>query len=382
MLFLTFALLLQTPPQSPAPDQAELQKIKSAMQASHETFCQQARKVNGSLTLYRFDGEQKKVVQRTIVNADKTRYFCIAENGEKRLINAEVYRPFGDQKQSLFIVYNNMAKKPLIEIEQYLKLGEPNALFPNEQARGFAREAPATLALRPLPPRKYTLLDLLDFQAFQVSAIEKLTKNNSPMVKVTFKVDQAINATLPNDKKLTGIKGGWFLFRPEQLWTVDSAEIILLENVRRQPPREVTWKADYVYDPSSTTFPMLKEVRWESAANKDKPDEKPVKQVYETQWKVVEAALPDEQFSLKQLAIAERTADDYNREKAEKLRLEEEEKAKIAALPPEALKPVRESLEISPWVWLIGGFTAFILFLIALFELTSKKRRPTPVPTV
>lgn len=343
------------------------------MIAAIDTFTRDARMLNGSLSAYELDGDKKTLFRKATMKADKNRLLMLEENGSNRFVSAELYRQSGDIKQGLFLAYDGRGKKPRLMKEQYKQPGDDNPQFPIETARVFAYEAPSTLALCPIPQQRYTFPDLLDYPAVRVTAIEHFKKDNVPLVKISFHVDDAINKQQPDNLVVEGIVKGWVSFRPDQMWTIDQSEVTLLKFERRKPAREVTWNAEYIYSASSGAFPILKEVRLATILVKEAPDQKMVKLLYEMDFKPVEGNLSSESFSLKQFDIPERTIEDWKAEEQERARLEAEENAKIAKLSPEQLKPASAGLNIDPWVWLVGGLVVFVLIMQWVFLATSRK---------
>jgi hypothetical protein len=376
MSFILLALLLPLSPQQPVPvNVSESQKLKADLEKAYETYCLQARKLNGTVTVYGLEGDTKKLNWKSKVNADKNNLLISYYNSSQRFINADVFRIFGDTKQVMSLGYHNPSKTTRKLSEDYRKTEDTSHPFPIETTRVFASESPTALPLRPLPDMGWSFLDLMDCPAFQITAIENIGKDKNSRVKVSFQVDEAINKKQVNESQLNFLKNGWVIFRPDQLWTIEEAEITTLEFERRKPPRAVTSHLQFAYATPPGGIPILKEIRVTPVVNKDKvTDQKPKQLLYEVDFKLLEAALPAEQAGIKQFGmIKERTAEDWKKEEAERLRLEAEENARIAKIPPEKLKPASKAFEIDPWVLLVGGVVAFILFVIGVFVVTAKK---------
>jgi len=366
MWFFVLATLL--PAQQPAA--VDIQQLKSSVATAYETYFQYGRKLNGSISIYQLDGDKKTLQRKIAVKADKTRYLVQESNGEQRFVSADVFRPFGDVKQWLHLEYNGMSSAPRIQRETYRKDPDTTPMFPVETMRTFSYSAPAALPLRPVAQWQWTLRDMLECPGFKITAMEQLKQNNVALVKITFEIDKAIDDQQGGDLRMGSLfEKGTMVFRPEQCWAVQSAEM-MLKSERRKPAR--LWTAEFTYGSPSGALPVLKEVRVSAAAGRD-ADQKPVKQLYEVDFKPVEGALPDEQFGLKQFNnMQERTPEAWLRAEDERARLEAEEKAKIALIPPEKLKPASQ-IFIDPRILLWGGVGAFVFLVLFVIWVTGRK---------
>lgn len=375
MWFVLLSILLPYSPEQPPPvNVAEVQKLKTGLEKAYEAYCAQARKLNGTVSVYELDGDTRKLSWKSKVNADKNNLLISYYNSSQRFYSADVLRICGDTKQMMSLGYHNPSKKTYMASEEYRKIDNSSKPFPIETTRVFASDAPTALPLRPLPDLGWSFLDLMDCPGFQITAIETIGKDNNSRVKVSFQVDEAINKKQVADLQVNFLQSGWVIFRPDKLWAITEAELTTLELERRKPPRPVTSHLLFTYATPAGSIPILKEIRVTPVVSKDKPADPKAKQfLYEVDFKLLETNLPADHASIKQFGIEERTADDWKKEEAERIRLDTEEKALIAKIPPGKLKPAGSSFEISPWVLLVGGFIAFILGVIGVFMVTAKK---------
>lgn len=364
---LTMLFLLTT--QTPAID--EMAKLKPALQAAQEKYVQDARKLSGTVSIYDVT-EAKKLQRGFLVKSTDQHYMVQNTDANKKAVNLEIYRQFGDIRQALYVASNRGQDTYRVVEESFRKKGEP--AFDIDTARVFAFDAPACIPLRPIPTIRMSLLELLDYPAFEVTKIDNITMDKEKVVKISYQLNKEKNDAQAADDKLAGFVSGWVALRPDHHWTIYKAEYTLAGD-RRRPGR--SWKADYVYD-AAPGFPVIKEIRLSTTDQQaDKPELKLSKQLYEFDMKPAKEPFTDKDFSLTQFGLKERTANDWLAEVVAKEKREAEEQAKIAALPPGATKPASSGLNVDPWVVLVGGVAAFIILVMWVFWKTSKPVRPS-----
>jgi hypothetical protein len=367
---LTLLLLLTA--QTPATD--EVTKLLPAINSGIETYVKEARKHSGTLMIHDVT-EAKKAVRGFAVKSDWPRYLGQTLNAEQKPTQVELYRSFGDIRQAVSL-QRNRSGAMMMQDEKFRKKGEPG--FDIEDVRVFAFDSPTCLALRPLLDLKLTVPDMLEYNPIEVTKVENLTIDNTKVIKLTYQVSKAKNEALDTNARLNPLLAGWVMLRPDHLFTVLKAEYTL-PGERRRPAR--TWKTDYVYEPGTGPFQMLKEIKLETIDQAaDKPDLKLIKQLYEFNFKPNKEPLTDKDFTMAQFGVKERTANDWLTEVAAREKAEAEEQAKIAALPPGALKPVSAGINVSPWAILVGGFAAFIILVMWVFWSTSRPSRAVTPP--
>lgn len=374
MLFFILTLIA-FPEQTQAQDvTAELKKITDSVKSALDDYCTQARMINGTVSTYDLDGTEKKLRHKTVIKSDKTRYITAQYNAEDRFVSAEVYRDFGDMRQALLIETYRVSNEPTLRFEYYAKKGEKNDHFVTiDDIRTFAYDTPSAFALRPVSHLKLSFLDLLDYPAFKVTSIRHHQSGNNKLVKLNFQVDQELNAKQPPDLQLANLQEGWFELRPDQFWTVNSAEYMIPAN-RRRPGRR--WKTEVTYDAAKNAIPLPKEIKMTTVDQKEKTDLKPISQLYEFDLKLITVPLPDDQVTLTQFKLKERTPDEWLKDQ-EILRKQETESAPAPAggFPIASSGPA-----VSPWVWLGGGLASILLLIVASFQFTAKKTTPPPAP--
>lgn len=364
---LTFLFLLAA--QAPATD--EMTKLVPAIQAGMEKFVPEARKLSGTVSISDVT-EAKKLLSGHIVKTDGPRYIVQDTGANQKPTKVELYRAFGDIRQGIIMTPD---RSGVMQIRDQLFRKKSEPAFDFEDVRVFAYDAPACIPLRPVPSINKTILDFLDYPAFEITKIENTTIDKEKVVKISYQVNKDKNKLQDSDERLNSIISGWVAFRPQQLWTVYRAEY-QLPGDRRRPAR--SWKADYVYESTPGAFPVIKEIRLSTTDQQaDKPDLKLSKQLYEFALKPAKEPFTDQDFSMAQFGVKEKTASDWLVEVAAKEKAEADEQARIAALPPGATKPASSGLNIDPWVVLIGGVAAFIILVMWVFWKTSKPVRPT-----
>jgi hypothetical protein len=374
MLALLLFIAVQQAP--PAPVENQL-KLKQDVEQALNQFVLETRRWSGTIDVFDVTGE-KKLVRNSIVKSDGQRYLVQILDASKKPTNIELFRPFGDTRQSIALAGRNGTLN--VTKDEFRKKGEP--AFPFEDHRFFASQSPVAIPLRAVPTLNYSVLDFLQSPACRISKIEPLTLGQQKIVKVTYTISKEENDKLAAEQKLNQVMEGWVELRPDQLWTVHRAEF-KVAGARRAPAR--TWKADYVYDTTprepASKAPVIKEIRMETIdqapAAGTTPELKLVKQLFAFGLQPVSPAWKDTDFSMAQFGVKEHTANDWLAEMAAKEKAEAEEQAKIAALPPGAIKMAAAKDNIDPWIVLIGGVAALIFLVMWVFWVTSKPDRPT-----
>ncbi|HMP16346.1 MAG TPA: hypothetical protein PKD72_04935 [Gemmatales bacterium] len=359
-------LLLFSTIDSPA---EEMDKLLPAIKTGITSYAKEARNISGSMLIYSL-GESKKLLRGQSVKSDATRYLVQTLNAQQQPTQVELYRRFDDIRHAIHLVRTRNGIM-MRQDEQFRRPGEPEFDIDNPEI--FAFDSPNCMALRPVPSLKFTLPMLLEYPAFEVTKIEPVTINNIQAVKITYQVNETKNAQADPGDKLTGLVSGSVTLHPGKHYTVLQAEYTLPAE-RRTPSR--SWKADYVYVASEGPFQVLQEIQLATTDQQpDSPDLKLQQTVYEFTMKPNTEAWSDKDFSMEQFGMKEHTAQDWLAEMAQKEKEEAEEKAKIAALPPGATKPISEGLRISPWAILYGGIAGFILLVLWVIWITSKPRK-------
>lgn len=341
----------------------EMAKLLPTLQAEQEKFVKDARPLSGTVSHYDVTAA-KKLLGGNVVKSNGTHYMVQYTDANQKPTAAELYRQFGDIRQAAVV----SASKGTFYIteELFRKKGEP--AFDIDSAAVFALDSPACLALRLVPGVKHTLVDALAYPAFEVTKVEPTTIGTEKVIKISYRVSKEKNDATTD--KIFGLTEGWVAIRPDHQYTVLQAQYSV-PGARRQPAR--TWKAEYVYD-AAPGFPLLKEIKLATVDQTDKGDLKLAKQLYEVNFKPAKD-LTDKDFSLTQFGLKEHTPTEWMAEVAAREKAEAEEQAKIAALPPGALKPVSAGLGIDPWVMLIGGVAFVVLLVIWVFWVTSRSKR-------
>ncbi len=372
MLTFALSLLIFQPPASVQDPAAELKKLTPAILSSLEKYCLEAHKLNGTVSSYLVDGANKKLTHKTVVKSDKSRYMIVEYNGDQRFVSAEVCREAGDTRQALVLVYSVASKTPRLQQEYYVKKGDKFISDEydnmNDNARMYAYYSPTTFALRPMPQMNLSFADLIENPAFVVTSLENTQGEGGKIVKISFKIDQEINAKQSSDNQIHALRQGWFELRPDQYWTMNRAEYTLVG-----ARKEVTkWKVDFLYDREKNVIPLLKEIKMTGVDQKENAASKPINEAKEFDFKVVEEVLPDEQFSLSQINSPERTVEAGLKHLEDRTR--REALANLNPPPPPGGFPVaKQAFEVPPWVWLAGGLVAFLVVMQIVFRVTSKK---------
>lgn len=350
---------------------ADFKKNTTAIVTALDAFCLQARKVNGTVSSYQVDGTNKKLTQKTVLKADKSRNMTLEYNADQRFVKGLVFREYGDMRQALVLDYDRGTKGPRLQIDFYAKKGEKfvNFDYENDVNRVFAYDSPTTYALRPIPQLKLSFVDLLDYPAFKITSVENIDGKEGKLIKVTFKVDQEINAKQTEENRLNDLKQGWIEVRPDQFWTVLRSEYIL--GGARGPTRN--WKADFTYDQGKNVIPLLKQITMATIDQKANTELKLLSRQIDFDFKIVEGALPDDQFSLTQFGIPERTAEEGLAILAERKKRESLDELNPPS-PPSGFAIAKKGIEVSPWVWLGSGLVAIILVIFLINRTLSMKK--------
>ncbi len=372
MMLLHFLVFMLA--QSPAPtqpDAASLKQLAADVQQALDAFCEHSRKLNGIVSVYRVDKESKKLLQQTVIKTDALRRLTIDYNGDKQFSHAELYREYPQGRQLLILNYDRGNKGPRLQIETYAQKGEAFEFYEDyeyEKNRVFAYDFPTNNALRPVPQVKWTFADLLEYPAFKITSLESSGRDKDRVVKVSFTVDQAINAKQTLENQLSQLQHGWFEFRPSQFWTVYRAEYALADARKAIQ----TWQVAFHYEPSQAAIPLLRQIQMAPLTQKGQVE--PVSRVIDCQFELVSKTLPDSVFSLEQFGLPERTIEAGLQDKADRKKREESDK--LNPPPPAGGFPIaKHGIDWTLWSWLIA--TGIVVFVAMGLLLSKRKPKDT-----
>jgi hypothetical protein len=372
MLTLALTLLISQPPTPVQDPAAELKKFTPVILSSLDAYCLQAHKFNGTVSSYQIDGTNKKLTHKTVVKSDKSKYMIIEYNGNQQFNSAEIYRELGGTRQVLLFAYSIASKSPRLQKEYYSKVGEKfiSDEYENmyDNSRFYAYESPTTFALRPMPPTKLAFADLLDFPAFKVTSMDLRQTEAGRIAKISFKVDQALNAKQNSENQLHNLQEGWFELRPDQFWTMNQSEYTFVADRRGNQK----WKVEYVYDGNEKEVPLLREIKMTITDPKENTQVKPISRVIDFDFKLIEGTLPDDQFNLSQFNIPERTVEEGLKELEDRAKRESLDKLNPPT-PPGGFPLAKKEFEVPPWAWLAGGLVVFFIVVQLVFRITAKK---------
>ena len=369
LLFLTMLSFLQ--PSTVQDPSMELKKWSQSISSSLDAYCLKARKVNGTVSNYQLVGTNKKLTLKTILKADQNKYLILEYNGNDQFTAGELYRQSGDTQQVVIFSYSKASKGPRMQKEYYAKVGEKfvedEYENQNYNNRVYAYDSSTTYALRPMPQVKLTLADLLEYPAFKVTSFEIRQGENGKIAKISFLVDQEVNAKQSSDKQLADLKSGWFELRPDQFWTMHQAEYTMGRGQTRK------WKVDFVYDNRKNAIPLLKEIKMKTVDQLDNKELIPISRSIEFDFHIVDGILTEDQFTLPEFKLPARSIEDGLKEKEDRKRRELAD----AIIPPstsEGFPLAKKGLEVNPWVWFYGGPVVFLIVLFLVFRMTSKNK--------
>ena len=371
MLLLLLTMLNFQQPSTVRDPSVELKKWSHSILSSLDAYCLEARKVNGTVSNYQLDGTNKKLTLKTILKADQNKYLILQYNGNEQFTAGELYRQSNGTQQVVIFSYSKAAKGPRMQKEYYAKVGEKfvedEYENQNDNNRMYAYDSSTTYALRPMPQVKFTLADLLEYPAFKVTSFEIRQGENGKIAKISFLVDQDVNAKQSSDKQLVDLKSGWFELRPEQFWTMHQAEYTLGQNQPRK------WMVDFVYDNGKNAIPLLKEIKMKTIDQLDNKELKPISRSIEFDFQIVDGILTEDQFTLPVFKLPVRSIEDGLKEKEDRKRRELVD-ATFPPPPPEGFPLAKKGLEVNPWVWFYGLPAVFLIVLFLVFRMTSKNK--------
>lgn len=369
MLLHFLFLMLAQAPASTQPDAASLKQLAADVQQALDAFCEHSRKINGTVSVYRVEKESKKLLQQTAIKTDASRRLTIEYNGDKQFSRAELYREYPPGRQLLILNYDRGNKGPRLQIETYAQKGETFEFYEDyeyEKNRIFAYDFPTNNALRPVPQVKWTFADLLEYPAFKITSMESSGKDNDRVVKVAFKVDQAINAKQTLENQLSQLQHGWFEFRPAQFWTIHRAEYALADSRKAIQ----TWQVSFHYETDKSPIPLLKKIQMATLNQKGQVE--PISREIDCQFELISKTLPDSVFSLEQFGLPERSIEAGLQDKADRKKREESDK--LNPPPPAGGFPIaKHGIDWNVWSWLIGAGIVLLIGVILMLARRTPK---------